>query len=257
MAGSYRGCVIHIDTDAERQEEYKECFEEFGILVHTTPSIEGVSNYIIDQPVSVVVLPFELMVGQVAGVCNKVRLYFECCRVIVLLKKYSPHIECLLFECGADDVVCIEQRSPATVACRIIAHLRNIADSKSVKGKVSIGDVVVNLERSEVYRNGECHTLQGVLYDLLKYFIMNYDRVISREELAGSPIWRCSACTPANEGGKTFDVHIGKLRRILEHNPKKPEIIESVRGKGWKLGKTPSVVNNLHLSELHCDVIQV
>jgi DNA-binding response OmpR family regulator len=65
--------------------------------------------------------------------------------------------------------------------------------------------------------------------------VENADHVVSREELQQSPIWLDSVCTPARQGGKTFDVNIGKLRKIIESDPHKPRIIVSVRGVGWKL----------------------
>ncbi len=93
----------------------------------------------------------------------------------------------------------------------------------------------MDFDRREVCRDHTIHQLPGILADLLKYFIENADHVISREELQRSPIWLDSVCTPAKHGGKTFDVNISKLRKIIESEPQRPKIIVSVRGIGWKL----------------------
>ena len=65
----------------------------------------------------------------------------------------------------------------------------------------------------------------------------NPSRIITRGELEHSRIWEDSICTSARDGGKTIDVNIGKLRRIVERNPHKPKVIQTVRGVGWKLAR--------------------
>ena len=76
-----------------------------------------------------------------------------------------------------------------------------------------------------------------MLADLLKYFLNNPDRVVSREEMEKSPIWTDSICSSAKEGGKTYDVNVCKLRKIIEPDLSCPQIIKTVRGIGWKLGR--------------------
>ncbi|MFC1737546.1 helix-turn-helix domain-containing protein [Planctomycetota bacterium] len=72
---------------------------------------------------------------------------------------------------------------------------------------------------------------------MLKYFLNNPGRIISRNELLTSPIWNDSICSPAEEGGRTFDVNMSKLRRVIEPDSKNPQIIKCVRGEGWILAR--------------------
>lgn len=114
-------------------------------------------------------------------------------------------------------------------------HLRSSSLLQPQNNIVILKGVVVDFEQREVRRGGQIYQLRGLLFDLLKYFLDNANRIISRGELLRSPIWVDSVCSAPEEGGKTFDVNIGKLRKILESNPAKPQIITSVRGVGWKL----------------------
>jgi two-component system response regulator RegX3 len=75
--------------------------------------------------------------------------------------------------------------------------------------------------------------------NLLKYFLDNPNRIISRDELCKSPLWADSICSTAEEGGKTFDVNVGKLRKVIEQNPANPQIIKPVWGIGWILAINP------------------
>ena len=50
-----------------------------------------------------------------------------------------------------------------------------------------------------------------------------------------SHIWSDSICSSAKDGGKTFDMAVSKLRKIIEIDPKNPQIIKTVRSEGCGL----------------------
>jgi two-component system response regulator RegX3 len=156
-------------------------------------------------------------------------------------------IEERLFDCGVSDVAAGEQTVPRVLMKRIQAHIQRNKPHWSTP-RVALGNTVIDFNRREVQRDGTVLLLPGILSDLLKYFVENADRIISREELMTSNIWSDSICTPPDEGGKTFDVHVGKLRKIIESDPHAPKIITSVRGIGWKL--SVEVVKHLTLNPI-------
>jgi DNA-binding response OmpR family regulator len=158
---------------------------------------------------------------------------------MVLMTKVRLHVEELLFDYGVDDVVVGSQTSSKLLTKRIQAHLREFNTHFLQNKTIRLKDAIIDLDRREVRRGENCYQLRGILADLLKYFLDHPDRIISREELQESPIWSDSICTPAKEGGKTFDVTVGKLRKVIEPDPAKPQIIQSVRGIGWKLAIAP------------------
>jgi DNA-binding response OmpR family regulator len=184
-------------------------------------------------------IQFEFFKKEVFGFSSFIHSCFPHTIVMVLMTKVRLHIEELLFDYGVDDVVVGHQVSSKLLTKRIQAHLREVNLHWRQKNRILLKGTEVDLERREVQRNGTCHQLRGLLADLLKYFIDNPDRIISREELRESPIWADSICSSAKEGGKTFDVNISKLRKIIEPDPARPQIIQSVRGVGWKLAITP------------------
>ena len=65
---------------------------------------------------------------------------------------------------------------------------------------------------------------------LLKMLIDQKGKVIDRKKLF-SKIWN----TNYTEDTRSLDVHINWLRKIIEKNPKKPKLLLTVRGKGYKL----------------------
>ncbi|MCC7166300.1 MAG: response regulator [Rhodospirillales bacterium] len=67
-------------------------------------------------------------------------------------------------------------------------------------------------------------------FDLLYAFLKNPQRVLNRDQLLDLARGRVSG--PLD---RTIDVQVGRLRRKLEIDPKKPEILKTVRGGGYML----------------------
>ena len=77
---------------------------------------------------------------------------------------------------------------------------------------------VVKLELSE--REGE----------LLRYLALNRGRIISREELL-TRVWKLPA---RGVRTRTIDVHVARLREKLRDTGGQPQVILTVRGKGYR-----------------------
>jgi len=172
---------------------------------------------------------------RICAFCSRLRSRNPLAVLMAFMDRPDVSMEGRLFDCGMSDVVVIEQTSSSVLAKRIRAHLHANRILTSCPQRVRLGDVLVDFDRREVRREHAVYELPGILADLLKYFVQNADHVVSREELEKSPIWLDSICTPAEHGGKTFDVNVSRLRKIIEGNPGGRRIILSVRGVGWKL----------------------
>ena len=72
--------------------------------------------------------------------------------------------------------------------------------------------------------------MTGGEYDLLLAFLLNPQRVLTRDQLLD--LTRGRVAGPLD---RTIDVQVGRLRRKLEADPKNPELIKTVRGGGYVL----------------------
>lgn len=86
-------------------------------------------------------------------------------------------------------------------------------------------------------RRRQLHSPDGVLVDLtggefelLHAFLLNPQQVLSRDQLLDIARGRISG--PFD---RTIDVQVGRLRRKLESDPKRPELIKTVRGGGYMM----------------------
>jgi DNA-binding response OmpR family regulator len=79
------------------------------------------------------------------------------------------------------------------------------------------------------FDDGERVELSERERELLRYLACNSGRAISRKEIL-SHVWRLE---PRGLTTRTIDVHIGRLRQKLRDNTSAPQILVTVRGKGY------------------------
>jgi DNA-binding response OmpR family regulator len=99
-------------------------------------------------------------------------------------------------------------------------------DSRSLKA----GPIILDIERKQVKCNGKKTTLTPRLVRLLKMLIDRRGELVDRNELF-KKVWR----TDYTGDTRTLDVHISWLRNALEKDPRKPEILTTVRREGYRL----------------------
>ncbi len=228
---------LHIDHNHQRHFHISNHIKYLGLKLKRISDLQSAQEAVRTNRYRLVLIHSDTIGKQIFNFCELIRSGSNLTILIVLMNTVDTDVEEKLFESGVDDVVVGKQASAGVLAKRIQARLcnRKIPDLKT--NAVRLKNTIVDFDRREVWCNGTIRRLPGILADLLKYFLDNPERIISRQELANSPIWVDSICSSAEEGGKTFDVNVGKLRKIIEFDPINPQIIISVRGVGWKLAK--------------------
>jgi DNA-binding response OmpR family regulator len=142
----------------------------------------------------------------------------------------ADRIRC--FELGADDYV-TKPFSPRELVLRARAILRRgRADGPAgAPGSFGQGELCLDEARREVRVRGLPVTLTPTEWGLLTALIGSPGRVYSRQELV-------NRVRGYEHGGyeRTVDSHVRNLRRKLEHDPRSPRIVLTVRGGGYRLG---------------------
>ncbi|SFQ23017.1 response regulator transcription factor [Salibacterium halotolerans] len=67
-------------------------------------------------------------------------------------------------------------------------------------------------------------------FKIFRFFLKNANHILTKEQIY-SNVWQ----EPYIEGDKTLTVHIRYLRQKLEKDPQNPEIIETIRGLGYRV----------------------
>src|SRR5207244_12184614 len=114
--------------------------------------------------------------------------------------------------------------------CRVAPLLARLDRKKKPHiASYEFAGVRVDFERSELIRDASVIQLSERENRLLRYFVENRGKTISRSALF-QRVWgyRYASLT------RTVDVHILRLRHKIEENPKDPRLIVTVPGFGYR-----------------------
>jgi len=177
------------------------------------------------RPVRVIVLDIGLPDMDGFEVCRRIRSDSRVPILMLTARDEEPDRVSGL-ELGADDYL-TKPFSPRELVARVKAVLRR-AEPWLEEAKLSAHDVIVLRDAREVRVAGEPVALTTREFDLLSILLGNPDRVLTRELLLDR-VW--GLAFPG--GTRTVDMHVASLRRKLG----RPELVKTVRGVGYKLGR--------------------
>ena len=133
---------------------------------------------------------------------------------------------------GADDYV-VKPFSSRELLARIEAVLRRSAERPSDVGRIELAGREVDFERREIRRSdGSRVQMSEREAELLRYLVKNRGRAIARSELL-QRVWGLSS---GDTTTRAIDMHVVNLRDKLADPPQAPQVLLTVRGKGYMLG---------------------
>ncbi|CAM2998872.1 response regulator transcription factor [Paenibacillus sediminis] len=121
---------------------------------------------------------------------------------------------------------------PDELAARVEVLLRRFFAHVSEPTELKHLLVYENENRIVNRLSGEEIILTGKQFQIFSYLIRNLGQILTKEQIYES-VWGETYL----EGDKTLMVHIRYLREKLEQDPASPEIIETVRGVGYRVRK--------------------
>jgi len=182
-----------------------------------------------EQRFDLVVL--DIMLPKLDGieVCRRMRSRSQV-PIIMLTAKDDEIDKVLGLEMGADDYI-TKPFSVREFRSRVRAALRRSEMLRARPGgdPIVAGDIEIDFERRAVTARGEPAQLTYVEFELLASLAGAPGRVMTREMLL-EQVWGDSAYRDP----RTIDVHIRHLREKLEHDPRRPEYLFTVRGVGYR-----------------------
>ncbi len=171
----------------------------------------------------------DVMMPELDGLeaCRRIREFSDV-PIIMLTAKAEDMDKLLGFEHGADDYL-TKPFNILELKARIRALLRRSgADKSNERSRITVGDLTVDTQERNVYKNGVPAELTAREFDVVELLIRNPNRVYSRENLLDL-IWGYEYRSDI----RTVDVHIRRIREKLETVPAEPEHFMTKWGVGY------------------------
>ena len=161
-------------------------------------------------------------------VCRDIRMAGVVVPILMLTARGQVVDKVLGLKIGADDYL-TKPFDAMELMARIEALLRR-GNAPAASGVQTFGTLRIDLRGTVVTRKGQIVPLSAREFQLLRYFVEHPGTTLSRDVLL-KEVWAYST----EAFTRTVDVHVASLRQKLEVNPKKPSLIVTVPGLGYKL----------------------
>jgi len=188
--------ILIIEDEQGILMSLKDEFESQGYVVHAAEDGESGLELTRKQKPDLIILDIMLPVLDGYEVCKRLRIEGNTTPVIMLTVRDKEVDKVLGLELGADDYVTIE----------------------------------LDFEKYEAKKGGKKLDLTTLEFHILKFFIQNKGKVISRDEFLDR-IWGEDNVSVSS---RTVDSHIANIRKKIEDDPSKPKHILSIRSAGYK-----------------------
>ncbi len=164
-------------------------------------------------------------------ICEKVRSVDRDQPIIMLTAKTSDEEIIEGLKLGADDYVS-KPFSIQQLVLRIEAVLRRSQVVLEQARILSVGNIDIDTENFSAQNGNDEIAFTKREIEVLKYLATHSERPVPREELL-SKVWGYARDLGIET--RTVDIHIAKIRRKIEVDPKQPAVLVTVRGAGYRL----------------------
>jgi two-component system response regulator RegX3 len=165
-------------------------------------------------------------------VCDAIRARDRNQPIIMLTAKSSDEEIIQGLKLGADDYVA-KPFSIQQLVLRVEAVLRRSEDGRLEADAITLmSGIVIDTLNLDGRDSGNVLTFTRREIDILRYLAAHSARAVSREELLNK-VWGYARNLDIET--RTVDIHIAKLRRKIEANPKEPGNLITIRGAGYRL----------------------
>ncbi|MBF8982826.1 response regulator transcription factor [Lutibacter sp. B2] len=227
--------ILVVDDEVEIGEIIKDFLEMEGYeVVLAFDGEEAIKSFEQHSPQLVIL---DIMLPKMDGmeVCRMIRSQ-STVPIIMLSAKQDDMDKILGLGFGADDYI-TKPFSSAVLVARVKSHLRRYTkfSTPPIPTNDSIytfGDVKICFKSHAVLVNKKEIPFPAKEFQLLKYLILNENRVLTKEQIFNH-VWGY------NDYGdiSTVTVHIRKIREKIEKNPADPKYISTIWRVGYKFSK--------------------
>lgn len=163
-------------------------------------------------------------------ICNEIRKHSRSQPIVMLTAKSTEQDVINGLTMGADDYIA-KPFSIQELVLRVTSFLRRNGWSDD-KSSINLCDeLILDIAKLQLNVRGSLVDVTRREADILKY-LHQQEEPVSRQRLL-SDVWGYKS--PDGLDTRTVDIHVAKLRKKIEREPKKPNLLITCRGEGYRL----------------------
>lgn len=235
--------ILVVEDEPAIAEGLQFNFEQEGydvvVAIDGFRAIEQIDNQIKSGATPFDVIVLDLMLPGKSGyeTCREIRQRDNQVAILVLSARQLSEDRTLAFDSGCDQYMSKPFSLP-----ELLSRVQNLKARRSrtseptlqtpanMLSKFEFGDgLEIHFDKYEVHVRGKVHSLTTMECQLMRFFIDNADRVLSREQIM-LKVWGEDYALSF----RTIDNFVMRLRKLIEADPSQPQHIVSVRGTGYR-----------------------
>jgi two-component system, OmpR family, phosphate regulon response regulator OmpR len=225
--------LLLIDDDARLTSMLGDYLRGAGMSVDVAPSLAQGRAQVATRAPDAIVLDLMLPDGDGLDLCRELRADARTRHLplLMLTARGEPLDRIVGLELGADDYL-PKPFEPRELLARVKALLRRAAPQSGADDVLRFGRLEIDLGARIARLAGEPCDLTGHQFDLLVVLAQSPGRVLSRDQIMDALKGH-----PLEAFDRSIDVHISRIRAVIEDDPKQPRRVLTVRGAGYVFAK--------------------
>ncbi len=221
--------LLMIDDDARLAAMVGDYLGNAGFEVEVATTLAEGRERLAGRPYDALVLDLMLPDGDGLALCGELRgdPRHRHLPLLMLTARGEPMDRIVGLELGADDYL-PKPFEPRELLARVKALLRRASPAPAADDVLRFGRLEVDLGARLARLDGKICDLTGHQFDLLVVLAQSPGRVLSRDQIMDSLKGH-----PLEAFDRSIDVHISRIRAVIEDDPKLPRRVLTVRGAGY------------------------
>ena len=221
--------LLLVDDDARLASMVGDYLRHAGFEVETAGSLAAARERLGAETFDTLVLDLMLPDGDGLDLCREIRgdPRTRHLPLLMLTARGEPMDRIVGLELGADDYL-PKPFEPRELLARVKALLRRAQPQPAGDDVLRFGRLEVDLGARVARLDGKVCDLTGHQFDLLVVLAQSPGRVLSRDQIMDSLKGH-----PLEAFDRSIDVHISRIRAVIEDDPKMPRRVLTVRGAGY------------------------
>ena len=219
--------ILIVEDDENLRNELEIFLSHQGYQAKCLKKFDNTIHDILEINPNLILLDINLPNVNGEYICKEIRKQSDM-GIIIVTSRDNELDELVSINYGADHYI-TKPFNIHILLAKVNSLLRRTNSNSEPKNKIDAKDFILNISNSTIIKDDKIIDLTKNEYKILKYFIENREKIVSREDIM-DVLWENDCFVDDN----TLSVNITRLRSKLEELGLK-DIIETKRGQGYML----------------------